>query len=537
MNTNKGIILPFDLPAPEGHSVAPKWNGRNFVFSDQSTPVLEYSENFSGWSNNLSALHQKAMGYSHPIDLASRRDALAQVKKFIPFDKAIIMEIGCSSGFLIQDLVKNFPKAVIIGADVVKEPLYRFAENFPGIPLIHFDLLRCPLPDQSIDVLVMLNVLEHIEDDVRALQKAFNLLKPGGVLIIEVPASPGLYDAYDREMHHFRRYSVGDLNSKLITAGFKVCRKSHLGFVLFPVFTTVKLLKKLLSSKRNKKVVREQVSSTSGNNFVKLALEFESKHLSNFQLPYGIRVLAVAKKSDRDERRQTLESVDKNAKFFLDEHQNYRALVESIDTYAAISLALNIKLQGIGRLLDIGNGGVFDYDTSHIGEIVGLDLFFDNLPSNIRLPKNVKMVQGSALDIPKNLYGFDGVVVVMMIHHLVGKTVNDCIANTQQLLYEAHRVLRPGGKLVIMESCIPSWFFAFEKIVFEPATWVIEKTISHPSTLQYTSGFLLEMIKKAGFTQTTRENIPKGKYVIQYGVKVPSWVTPVQPVLFSAVRP
>jgi|GEM_PF-296836 len=234
---------------------------------------------------------------------------------------------------------------------------------------------------------------------------------------------------------------------------------------------------------------------------------------------------------------QTPMSAEKNTKFFLDEYQNYKAQVGSIDTYASISSALSKKLQGTRRLLDIGNGGVFDYDTSHIGEIVGLDLFLDHLPDTIRFPPNVKMIQGSALDIPKNLGSFDGVVMGMLVHHLVGKTVNDCIANTRQLLSETRRVLHPGGKLVIMESCIPSWFFVFEKILFAPATFFIEKTIKHPATFQYSADFLFEMIEKAGFAEVKRENISKGKYVLQYGVKVPSWVTPIQPVLFSAIRP
>ena len=172
--------LPFNLPPPTGYSVSPKWDGQNFLFADQCTPILEYSENFAGWSDDLTALHEEVAGDSHPIDLASRYDAVAQVKKFMPSANAVIMEIGCSSGFLIRDLAKSFPKAVLVGADVVKEPLYRLAKNLPGIPLIRFDLLQCPLPGRCVDVLVMLNVLEHIEDDVDALQKAFNLLKPGG---------------------------------------------------------------------------------------------------------------------------------------------------------------------------------------------------------------------------------------------------------------------------------------------------------------------------------------------------------------------
>jgi hypothetical protein len=71
----------------------------------------------------------------------------------------------------------------------------------------------------------------------------------------------------------------------------------------------------------------------------------------------------------------------------LVEYQIYRAKVESIDTYASISSALSMKLKGIQRLLDIGNGGVFDYDTTLVQEIIGLDLFLDNLPVDIRLQK------------------------------------------------------------------------------------------------------------------------------------------------------
>jgi SAM-dependent methyltransferase len=197
---------------------------------------------------------------------------------------------------LIRDLAKTFPESVIVGADVVKEPLYRLARSLPGIPLIRFDLLQCPLPDRSVDVLVMLNVLEHIEDDVGAVQHTFNLLKPGGVLIIEVPAGPILYDAYDTELHHFRRYTVSELQSKLTKAGFKVCRKSHLGFVLFPAFAAVKLLNKWPLSRKSKAVVREQAASTSGNGLVKLAMEFESKRLSAFQLPFGVRALMTAQR-------------------------------------------------------------------------------------------------------------------------------------------------------------------------------------------------------------------------------------------------
>jgi SAM-dependent methyltransferase len=186
-----------------------------------------------------------------------------------------------------------------MGADVVREPLFRLAERMPGIPLLRFDLTRCPLPGRSVDVIVMLNVLEHIEDDVLALKKAFGLLRPGGALVIEVPAGPGLYDDYDRELRHFRRYSAGELRRKLEEAGFSVARRSHLGFLLFPFFAAVKLFGIWRSGggkDGGDAVVRARVARTTDSSLMRLAVYLESKFLSRFSLPFGIRTLAVARR-------------------------------------------------------------------------------------------------------------------------------------------------------------------------------------------------------------------------------------------------
>lgn len=287
--------LPFSLPAPSGYSDIPKWDGMSFVFDGHRTPVLEYSENFAGWSDDLTTLHEEVAGENHPIDLASRKHAIEQVKRVLPSNPSVIMEIGCSSGFLIKDLVKIFPESTIVGTDVVKLPLYKLATDLPGVPLIRFDLLKCPLPERSIDILVMLNVLEHIEDDIHALKNAFKLLKPGGSLIIEVPAAPYLYDAYDAELMHYRRYSIGQLLSKLKLAGFIVSEKTHLGFIVFPAFFAMKLFNKLLHSKKNS-LVKKQASITASSKLLHFLINLESKIFKHMQLPFGIRILITAKK-------------------------------------------------------------------------------------------------------------------------------------------------------------------------------------------------------------------------------------------------
>jgi SAM-dependent methyltransferase len=74
----------------------------------------------------------------------------------------------------------------------------------------------------SKDSVVCLNVLEHIEDDERALRNFFDLLKPGGNMVILVPQHQYLYGPVDKAVGHFRRYSSKELLSKIERAGFEI---------------------------------------------------------------------------------------------------------------------------------------------------------------------------------------------------------------------------------------------------------------------------------------------------------------------------
>ncbi|HDL7892124.1 TPA: hypothetical protein PXP76_004471, partial [Yersinia enterocolitica] len=66
-------------------------------------------------------------------------------------------------------------------------------------------------------------------------------------------------------------------------------------------------------------------------------------------------------KNEKDINQQTPNSKKMNADFFLNEHSDYKKKIESIDTYKSISQTLDSNLLGVNKLLDIGNGGVFDY--------------------------------------------------------------------------------------------------------------------------------------------------------------------------------
>ena len=292
------MMFPFELPPPAGSAISPEWIGNGFRLGEKVVSVLEYSENFAGWSDDLTALHEDAAGDSHPIDMASRSDALRQLRSNLRTQSDLcILEIGCSSGFLLKQLIVEFPDAVVVGADVVREPLFRLARELPSVPIMRFDLLQCPLPSDSCDAVVMLNVLEHIEDDSTALDQVHRILKPGGVAIVEVPAGPHLLDPYDRALNHFRRYAAVELRTKLERSGFSVSRLSHLGFFVYPAFAYVKRRnQRVKKSVDSNSLVAAQVSTTSSSRLLKMAFVIEHWLGLGLSYPVGIRCLATGRK-------------------------------------------------------------------------------------------------------------------------------------------------------------------------------------------------------------------------------------------------
>ncbi len=77
-------------------------------------------------------------------------------------------------------------------------------------------------PNRAYDLVLMLDVLEHIEEDREALESARALLRPGGILLLTVPALPWLWSRHDEANAHFRRYRPGGLRDVLVGAGFAV---------------------------------------------------------------------------------------------------------------------------------------------------------------------------------------------------------------------------------------------------------------------------------------------------------------------------
>ena len=285
----------FPWPAIGEREIVPAWEGGHFIVDLERLEILTYSQGESAWSPELTALHEKEASASHPIDVASRKMAIESMKLVRTCQNPVILDVGCSSGFLVEDLLREVPQAAIIGADYLPDVVLSAARRVRIAPFLQFDLRNCPLPDDCLDGVTALNVLEHIDDDFKALKEIHRILRAGGLAHIEVPADPSSFDLYDQVLMHFRRYRLRDLMTKAQEAGFAILKATHLGVFIYPLFKFVKRQNqkagKHMTHDEKKALVARQIGTTARNEFLSAAFKLERALGSVVNYPIGIRAV------------------------------------------------------------------------------------------------------------------------------------------------------------------------------------------------------------------------------------------------------
>ena len=265
-------------------------------------PYLRYATDGQevNWSQELEQLHAED-SRDHFIDVWTRR---AMLERLGPSSAdGVIVDLGCSSGYLLEDLRRARPQAELIGVDLVDSGLRRAHDLVPDARLIQADVCALPLTDASVDVAVSANLLEHVPDDDGALAELWRILTPGGRGVLVVPAGPGSYDYYDRFLGHERRYAHGELARKARRAGLEVIEDVHLGSVLFPAFWLVKQRNRRrfehLQGQALEARVASDIAATRDRSIGHLACGLERRLLNGgVRLPFGIRGLTVVRRPE-----------------------------------------------------------------------------------------------------------------------------------------------------------------------------------------------------------------------------------------------
>jgi SAM-dependent methyltransferase len=228
-------------------------------------------------------------------------------------------------------------------------------------------------------------------------------------------------------------------------------------------------------------------------------------------------------------------AVVQNREFFAGEHWSQQ--VAEIDSYSLVSDVVDAELAGTRRLLDVGNGGVCGYTTESIESIVAVDLFLERVSID-RFPENVEPREGDALALDEPDDSYDTVLHSFLYHHLVGTTASALIENTDRAIAEAERVLKPGGKLIVTEGCVPRWFYAFERAAF-PALLQISKTPllgGHPATILFPFEDVVSLVGRR-LNVERAEELPAGRWTTMFGRRWPHALAPFRQFLIVATKP
>jgi SAM-dependent methyltransferase len=152
-----------------------------------------------------------------------------------------VLDIGCGTGALLKKLSEAGIE--ISGIDIHPGAVARCKKQLPKALIIRGDAIRLPLRDSSFEMILALDIMEHVDRDDLLLAEAFRALKPGGHLIMCVPAWRWLFAERDRAAGHLRRYHRRDVVSLLNRAGFLLESLNYYNFILFPLILLSRLLR------------------------------------------------------------------------------------------------------------------------------------------------------------------------------------------------------------------------------------------------------------------------------------------------------
>ncbi len=250
------------------------------------------------WSDELEQLHEES-SRTHFLDRWTRGAILEQLGALSA--AARIADVGCSTGFLLEDLHNRYPRATLVGVDMVGTGLEKAHLLVPSARLLRADACGLPIADSCLDGVVSANLLEHVPDDLQALREFARVLRPDGRAVIVVPAGPSTYDYYDRFLGHERRYARRELAAKCSAAGLEVVEDSYIASLLYPVFWLVKQHNRrrhrTLEGKALERQVAADIARTHSSRVGEIAWGLERKLVDRgLGLPFGIRSLVAARR-------------------------------------------------------------------------------------------------------------------------------------------------------------------------------------------------------------------------------------------------
>jgi SAM-dependent methyltransferase len=204
-----------------------------------------------------------------------------------------VLDVGCGAGATTLGLRSA---GRVLGVDLGAEAVVAARER--GLEVARMGAHGLAVRQGAFDVAVALDVLEHLDDDLGAAHELYRALRPGGRLLVTVPAYQWLWSSHDVALGHRRRYRQGDVRSLLESVGFEVELCSYVMTAVLPPAIVVRLLERLPGRRP------PAAQSESGylpiprmlNELLTRIVSFDGVLAGRVPLPFGLSVAAVARK-------------------------------------------------------------------------------------------------------------------------------------------------------------------------------------------------------------------------------------------------
>ncbi len=203
-----------------------------------------------------------------------------------------ILDIGCGTGETLSFLHKLYPTAKLQGIDVLPEAVIYTKKRKHKAEI--GDATKLKFKASSFDALLILDVIEHINNDVQVLKEAKRVLTKDGVIIVTAPAMALIWSNHDKNQGHYRRYSRDGFETIAKKAGLTVEYISYFNFFLSPPIIFIRLLSRLpffsFLSEYNSGFNYNIANKSGVNNVLRKVFNFEIDLAKHISFPWGISI-------------------------------------------------------------------------------------------------------------------------------------------------------------------------------------------------------------------------------------------------------
>jgi len=202
-----------------------------------------------------------------------------------------ILDVGTSCGANLE-MLKRMGFQNVEGVDVEPSAIEMCSQK--GLTVSLADAGReLPFADDSFDLIIATDILEHIDDDTIAMKDFIRILRPGGLLFVTVPAFQFMLGRYEREaIGHRRRYTKKGLHNLVGNLGVNILSSYYFNFILFlPVFFTRKIIDIFKISTFEHEIPRPII-----NKILNMVFKLDITIASRFPVPFGVSLLSTMQK-------------------------------------------------------------------------------------------------------------------------------------------------------------------------------------------------------------------------------------------------